>query len=180
MELRRGLRALGKGKTGVVVLTEDFQALKIRRTDSPKEGLEIEAKIQLMAYPVSPTVYDFGRNFILMEFVKGRHITRQDRHSLPTLVEKAWELERAKVEHKELSRPWKNVILKEDGGVVILDYDSASVKESPKNVTSVLSAFGFGELARYYAKTRDLRYVLDQLRSVGPSQDRDVAEVRNP
>lgn len=148
----------------MVVLTEDFRALKIRRTDSPKEGLEIEAKIQLMAYPVSPRVYDFGKNFILMEFIKGRHITRQDLHVLPALVVRAWELEMAKVEHKELSRPWKNVVLKEDGTVVILDYDSASVKESPKNVTSVLSAFGFGELAKYYAKTRDLRYVLYQLK----------------
>jgi len=31
MELPNGVRVLGKGKTGIVVLTEDLKALKIRR-----------------------------------------------------------------------------------------------------------------------------------------------------
>ncbi len=178
-EVKKGIRALGKGKTGIVVLTEDLKAVKIRRVDSPKESLEIEAKLQGLAFPVAPKVYDYGRNFILMDYIKGRHMTRQDINLLPTLVIKAWKLEGLKIEHKELSRPWKNVIVRDDGDLVVLDFDSATIKESPKNVTSVLSAFGLVELAKTYARTRDLGMVLDELKLLASPNYRNVFEVRN-
>jgi putative serine/threonine protein kinase len=163
LELPNGVRVLGKGKTGIVVLTEDLKALKIRRADSPKETLEIEAKIQARAEGVAPKVFDFGRNFILMEYVNGRHISRDDVDVLPKLVEKAHELDLRGIQHDELVRPWKNVLRDEGGNVYILDYDDASIRPNPRNVTSVLTAFGLVDLAKEYSRVKDIKYVLERL-----------------
>ncbi len=162
-QLPNGVRVLGKGKTGVVVLTEDMRALKVRRPDSNKESLEIEAKIQSMAEGVAPKVYDYGKNFILMEYVPGRPLSREDVWALKRLVLKARQLELKSVEHGELSRPWKNVLVRSDGELYVLDFDDATVKPNPKNVTSVLSAFGLWEIARVYARTKDLSLVMRKL-----------------
>ncbi|WP_238026063.1 MULTISPECIES: serine/threonine protein kinase [Metallosphaera] len=145
-------RVLGKGKTGVVVLTEDGLALKIRRTDSPKESLELEARLQMRAEKSAPRVVKFGRNFILMEYVRGRHLDYvESRDVMVDLLMRAWYLERVNLEHRELVHPWKNVIVTESR-TYILDYDSVSVKERAFNVNKILNAFGLHELARAYKK----------------------------
>ncbi len=162
------LRALGKGKTGVVVLLDDNRVVKIRRTDSPKESLELEAKVQEMAYPSSPKVFLYGRNFIVMEYIRGRPLTPRDFMALPDLLVRARHLEDVKVEHLELSRPWKNVLVTEER-TYIIDYDSSQVKENPSNVTKVLSAFKLYELAREYKRKRDLEKVVSTLSKLLPS-----------
>jgi putative serine/threonine protein kinase len=165
------LKVLGKGKTGVVVLLDRDKAVKIKRADSPKEGLELEARIQEMAYPSSPKVYLYGRNFIVMEYVRGRTLTPKDFGVLPDLLARARYLEEVKIEHLELSRPWRNVLVTGER-TYIIDYDSSQVKENPNNVTKVLSAFKLYELAREYKKGRDLRKVLSTLTELLPSSSR--------
>ena len=151
------LRVLGKGKTGVVVLVEGNMALKIRRVDSPKESLELEARLQLWAEGVAPKVFDYGRNFILMEFVPGRHLTRDESPEvLMDLLERARRLEELKIEHRELVHPWKNVLVTRER-TYILDYDSASMRESAFNVNKILNAYGLHELARRY-KRREMSF----------------------
>mgnify|MGYP001772795726 FL=1 len=68
-------RVIGKGKNGIVAYIGGGKVIKIRRSDSPKESLKVEAKIQSLAYPVSPRVYSYGKNFIIMEYVHGRHLS---------------------------------------------------------------------------------------------------------
>ncbi len=155
--------ALGKGKTGVVALTPDLKVIKIRRTDSPKSSMEMECKYQRSAYPVSPKVFLCGKNFILMELADGRELSKKPfPEDLKLALISARELEKLKVQHKELSRPWKNVIVNENKAF-ILDYDSATFKPEPKNVTKILSSIPeLRELGIKYSKGEiDFEKLLD-------------------
>ncbi|MDT7876360.1 MAG: serine/threonine protein kinase [Sulfolobaceae archaeon] len=154
---------IGKGKTGIVALLDENRVIKIRRSDSPKESLEIEAKIQDLAYPIAPRVYSYGKNFIIMDYVKGRSLTKNENIDvIKKLLIKAKGLEDKRIEHKELSRPYKNVIVTEND-VYIIDYDSASIKEKPKNVSSILSWFKRSDLAKLYLKGVPLDVILQLL-----------------
>ncbi|MEM0194523.1 MAG: serine/threonine protein kinase [Metallosphaera sp.] len=146
------LSVLGKGKTGVVVLTEDGNALKIRRSDSPKESLELEARMQIMAGNAAPKVLKYGKNFILMEYVSGRHLEKREAISvLIDLINRAYFLEQAGLEHKELVTPWRNVLVSGER-TYIIDYDSVSLKERAFNVNKILNAFNLRDLARAYKR----------------------------
>ncbi|WP_338601860.1 serine/threonine protein kinase [Sulfolobus tengchongensis] len=148
------VRILGKGKTGIVVLVDENKVLKIRRTDSPKETLELEAKVQIKAgEEVAPKVYDYGKNFILMEYISGRHLSRNEKKEIIIdLLHRAKILEDKFIEHQELSRPWKNVMVS-NNRTYILDYDSVTIKVYPRNVTKLLSNYlNRRDLAIKYAK----------------------------
>lgn len=145
-----GTRVLGKGKTGVVVLTPDLMALKIRRKDSPKETMEIEAHYQRLAGDVAPRLFDWNRNFILMEYVQGRMLSQGETLGvIIDLLKRAKSLDERMVFHKELVRPWRNVIVG-DSRTYIIDFDSATLNPSKSNVSILVNFF-----------TRD--YTLSQL-----------------
>ncbi|BBG23581.1 hypothetical protein IC006_0868 [Sulfuracidifex tepidarius] len=155
--------ALGKGKTGIVALMPDYKVVKIRRTDSPKKSMEMECKYQMSAYPVSPEVFLCGRNFILMELADGRELPMNPSpREMKLALISARELEKLKVQHKELVRPWKNVIVNENKAF-ILDYDSATFKPTPNNVTKILSSIPkLRELGIKYSKGEiDFEKLLD-------------------
>jgi putative serine/threonine protein kinase len=146
-------RALGKGKTGVVVLTEELRALKIRRTDSPKDDMNMEAFFQERAYPASPRVYSHGRNFIEMEYVEGRPLQRGEGVEVVLdLLRRAKLLDDLKIQHKEISRPWKNVLVSTRRTYVI-DYDSCTFSPFPTNVSTLVSSvLGMVSEAKAYAR----------------------------
>ena len=162
------VRVIGKGKTGIIALLDEKRVIKIRRSDSPKESLEIEAKIQSLAFPVAPKVYDYGRNFIVMDYIKGNNLcnARKNKNIVIDLILKARELEDKKIEHKELARPYKNVIVTEDDKVYIIDYDSASIKENPYNVTSILSWLKLTNLAILYKRHKNIEEILNFIKSL--------------
>ncbi|AWR95997.1 serine/threonine protein kinase [Acidianus brierleyi] len=143
------VKVIGKGKTGIVALISSNRVIKIRRSDSPKETLELEAKIQQRAFPSSPKIYHYGKNFIIMDYIEGRKLRRNDRSYLIDLLKRAKYLEDVYIEHMELSRPWSNVIVSTER-TYIIDYDSASFKEKPYNVTKILSAFKLNDIAKEY------------------------------
>ncbi len=139
--------ALGKGKTGVVALTKEGMAVKIRRSDSPKDSLDMECSFQRSAYPVSPKVYSCGKNFILMEFIDGKEFPHSpSAKEMSLALISARQLDELNIQHKELVRPWRNILLTH-GKAYILDYDSATFKPRPSNVTKILSS---------HPKTREL------------------------
>lgn len=143
------VKVIGKGKTGVVALISSNKVIKIRRSDSPKETLELEAKIQQHAFPSSPKIYYYGKNFIIMDYIDGHNLRRNDTIYLIDLLKRAKYLEDVNIEHMELSRPWNNVIVSAKR-TYIIDYDSASFKERPYNVTKILSAFKLYDIAKKY------------------------------
>ncbi len=159
------VNVIGKGKTGIIVYVGEGKVVKIRRTDSPKNSLDLEARIQSISYPSAPKVFDYGINYIIMEYINGRNLTKYDVKYLVDLLFRAKHLEDVHVQHEEIARPWKNVLVT-DSRTYIIDYDSSSIKERPLNVTKILSAFGFYQLAEKY-KRNEIRFeeIIDFLRS---------------
>jgi len=64
----------------------------------------------------------------------------EDKSVLIDLLYRTKMLEDKLIEHKELTRPWKNVLVTENR-TYIIDYDSASIKEKPRNISKLLSNY---------------------------------------
>ena len=73
------LEILGKGYVGIVVLAKlgnKKVALKIRRLDSQRNEMKTEAKLLKMVNSVNvgPKLFDYSKNFVVMEFLDGEKI----------------------------------------------------------------------------------------------------------
>lgn len=148
------LPVLGKGCVGIVVVAYrngKQAALKIRRTDAPRSTMRHEASMLARAntVDVGPTLLGETGNCLLMEYVKGSLIPEwlemhdqknnrtRVRHVLRSVMEQAWRLDQAGLDHGELSNGSKHVIVKPGGIPVILDFESGSISRRVSNVTSV-------------------------------------------
>ena len=149
------IHVLGKGYVGIVVLAKTVSglaALKIRRTDSGRSSMQHEAEVlrKVNEVGVGPKLIGYSENLLLMEFVDGTlfPLWIQDlaetedarltaRRVLREILEQCWRLDVMGVDHGELSNAPKHIIVRVDGGVCILDFESASVQRRVSNVTSV-------------------------------------------
>ncbi|MCY0849763.1 serine/threonine protein kinase [Sulfuracidifex metallicus] len=132
---------IGKGKSGIVAMIDNERVVKIRRTDSPKPSMEQECSYQRNAFPVSPKVFSCGKNFIIMQRINGYMFPRKPSvEEVKLALIAARNLELLHVQHKEIARPWKNVMIDKDRAFIV-DYDSATFKPSPNNVSKILSSF---------------------------------------
>jgi len=126
--------------------------LKIRRTDSGRASMQHEAEVlrKVNEIGVGPKLIGYSENLLLMEFVDGTlfPLWIQDlaetedarltaRRVLREILEQCWRLDVMGVDHGELSNAPKHIIVRVDGGVCILDFESASVQRRVSNVTSV-------------------------------------------
>lgn len=147
------LSVLGKGHVSVVVVVYVDRvryALKIRRVDADRPNMSREAEMLKMANTVGigPRFHGATKNFILMEFVEGVNLPewvkmvkgrgRRDRvrKVLRSILEDCWRLDRARLDHGELSRAPKHVIVEGDRPRII-DFESASTTRRATNVTSI-------------------------------------------
>ncbi len=148
------VQVLGKGYVGIVVLAKTkfgLAALKIRRTDSGRTGMGHEAEVLAKAnsIDVGPRLLGCSENLLLMEFVDGQPFPKwvegiaetEDarlgaKKVLNEILEQCWRLDEAGVDHGELSNAPKHIIVRGDGGVCVLDFESASVQRRVSNVTS--------------------------------------------
>ncbi|BBD72588.1 serine/threonine protein kinase [Sulfodiicoccus acidiphilus] len=136
-----GVNVIGKGKSGVVALTEDLNVVKIRRSDSPKRCLKFEARMQERAIGVAPRVLNYGCHFILMEYIKGRELMRTEGIDVIIQVLRAgFSLDQLEIEHREITRPWGNVLIG-DKRAFIIDFEDARPSPSPTNFVRLFSAF---------------------------------------
>ena len=149
------MRVLGKGHTGLVVAAETRSgtlALKAMRADSDRASMEEEARLLAAANAVGvgPRLIAWSRNFLLMELVEGgylsdwiRGITPEAggelRRILRSVVDQARRLDAAGLDHGELVRLRRHVILS-DGAPIIIDFESASTGRRPANVTTVVQS----------------------------------------
>ncbi len=150
------MRVLGKGHTGLVVAAETpsgVLALKAMRADSDRASMGEEARLLAAAnaVDVGPKVVAWSTNFLLMELVEGgylsdwiRGITPEEggelRRILRSVVDQARRLDAAGIDHGELVRLRRHVILR-DGAPIIIDFESASTERRPANVTTVMQSF---------------------------------------
>ncbi len=149
---------LGKGCVGIVIAAyrkDKKVALKIRRTDADRVTMQNEAKMLQKANKISVGPQFLGRtkNFLLMEYVKGKLLPEwintiagkgaktRLRGVLQSVLEQAWSLDNAGLDHGELSHAPKHVIVMSSDKPCIVDFETASTSRQVSNVTSLSQYF---------------------------------------
>jgi len=148
------LPVLGKGRVGIVVAahTETGKvALKIRRIDADRAGMQRESEMLKRANSlgVGPRLLSVSDNFLLMQFIdgsmlpkwveklRGRGAETRIRQVFRDLLEQCWRLDEAGLDHGELSRAPKHIIVDSKNKPVIVDFETASLIRRASNVTSI-------------------------------------------
>lgn len=163
-----GMKIIGKGYVGVVILAKiqnKIFALKIRRTDSPRKTMRDEAVLLQIANKagVGPRLIKHSKNFLVMEFIKGKKIidwvndsNRKNSKDLQIVIRKilldCFSLDQTGLDHGELSVLDKHVLISGKRPTII-DFESASVERRTSNVSSAIQAILIGTgLARMIRK----------------------------
>jgi len=161
------LHVLGKGHVGIVILgctSSGKVALKVRRTDADRAGMEHEAEMLRKANSVSvgPRLLGSTGNLLAMRYIKGlflpkwietlgtkENAARRVRNTLMNLLEQCWRLDEIGLDHGELSRAPKHIVVDGNDRPFLLDFETASTTRRVSNVTSVCQyLFMTGETAR--------------------------------
>jgi len=145
-----GVPVLGKGHVGVVVVALRGGrecALKIRRVDADRGNMrrEVEMLREANRVSVGPRLLGYTDNFILMELVEGKNLREWlreaqgegARRTLRDLLERCRRLDVAGIDHGELSRAHRHVIVTPPGEARIIDFETASTSRRVSNVTSI-------------------------------------------
>jgi putative serine/threonine protein kinase len=145
---------LGKGCVGVVVLAYTNlgrAALKIRRVDADRKGMFHEGEMlqRANAIDVGPKLLEISENFLLMELVEGTHFPEwiesvegrethlRIRMVLEDVLEQCYRLDESGLDHGELSKAPKHIIVDADDIPYLIDFETASINRRVSNVTSV-------------------------------------------
>ena len=160
------LSVLGKGVVGIVVVgvrRDQRIAVKIRRVDARRPTLTHEVELLKVANSigVGPECLGGTSDVLAMELVegsslpvwleslKGRGRRSRIRNTVKPLLEQCLQLDAYGLDHGELSRAHKNVIVSNDDKPRILDFESASLMRRPSNFTSLTQyLFLGGSLAK--------------------------------
>lgn len=152
-----GTRIAGKGNVGLVMKAKvrggRVCALKIRRLDANRGSMLEEARLHAIANRagVGPLLLGHSENFMLMEYAGERSIAdwaasfdggNVDKKSASavarSVLEQCYRLDRAGIDHGELSHLDNHVIVSDDGGdrATIIDFESASTGRKMGNVSA--------------------------------------------
>lgn len=146
-----GIPVLGKGCVGIVAVAyKDDQkvAIKIRRVDADRPQMWHEAEMLKKANSVNvaPRLLCMSKNFLLMQFIDGvlfpkwlkKHVGKtRVRRVLREVLKQCWRLDKAGLDHGELSHAPKHIIINEKDEPFIVDFETASVNRKVSNVTSI-------------------------------------------
>lgn len=146
-----GFSVLGKGHVGVVVAVLSGGrelALKIRRVDADRGSMRREVEMLKRANGVSvgPRLHGYTENLILMELLEGKNLREwlgearggeEVRRALRGLMERCRRLDAAGIDHGELSRAHRHVLITSSGETRVLDFETASTSRRVSNVTSI-------------------------------------------
>lgn len=173
---------LGKGCVGIVVKAyrnHEKLALKIRRVDADRAGMQGEAEMLKVANSVGvgPRLLGVSHNFLLMQFIEGDLLPlwlekcgkkALLKKVLRDILEQCWRLDRAGLDHGELSHAPKHVIINRENTPIMVDFETASLNRKPSNVTSITQfLFISGTVAEKIAKKlggKDEEAVIEALR----------------
>ncbi len=177
---------LGKGVAGMVavgVIGRKKVALKIRRVDSRRKDMVHESRMLQAANTigVGPRYIGSTRDILAMELVEGERIPAwlqglkgrgrksRVRKVVRTLLEQCRWLDVEGLDHGELSRATKNVLVGTGDVPWIVDFESASSARRAANVTSLAQyLFLGGGFSRKMARVlgpKDRDRVMNCLRS---------------
>jgi putative serine/threonine protein kinase len=142
---------LGKGYVGVVVvayLHGQKIALKMRRVDADRESLQQEAELIKKAnnVDVAPKFIGVSKNFLLMQLVDGDLledwlVTHKDKAAvkrvLVDILEQCYRLDQAGLDHGEISKAVKHLLVGKGDKPFIVDFETASLMRKVANVNAV-------------------------------------------
>ena len=154
------LNVLGKGHSGIVLKVNTYyqktRALKIRRLDSRRKDTFTEVYNQKLANQegIGPQIMDNTEDLVLMELITGRGIgvwlqdpiyfhlrtTKNIINIVNEILEQCYRLDVLNLDHGELTRIDNHVMVSENNQISIIDFESASTKRKPNNVTSASQA----------------------------------------
>jgi putative serine/threonine protein kinase len=159
-------RILGKGCTSLVLKAEAAGravALKVRRVDANRPDMAREAGLLALANRagIGPRLIGASENFLLMELAEGLDISSlldrprdlglgppRLRAVLRGLLLDAFRLDSMGLDHGELSRADGHIVIGRDGRAFILDFESASTRRRPSNLTSLVHYLFLSRRAR--------------------------------
>jgi putative serine/threonine protein kinase len=184
------VHVLGKGCVGLVAIAfKDGEkvALKIRRTDADRASMRREAEMLRKANVVNvgPRLSEVSKDFLVMQFVEGELLPKwlekrvgraRTKRVLRDVLEQCWRLDVAGLDHGELSRAPKHVIVTAEDKAFIVDFESASVGQRPSNVTSICQFLFISEFSRKVAEKlghRDRKTMIDSLRRYKKNVNRE-------
>jgi putative serine/threonine protein kinase len=167
----------GKGCVGVVLRARTLKgvvALKIRRVDADRVSMEREASFHRMANGagVGPLYLGHTENLMMMEFIGGQSIidwvvsSTKDhfRRVARSILDQCFSLDKIGLDHGELSRLGRHVIVSGGGDACIIDFESASTSRRTSNVTSaVQSLVLYGSVA---ARAKKIHAQIDTERTI--------------
>jgi putative serine/threonine protein kinase len=142
---------LGKGFVGIVVIAHlngQRVAVKIRRVDADRADLLHEAAMIAKANTVNvaPKLTASSKNFLFMQLIDGDLLpnwlkTNREktavRQVLKEVLEQCYRLDEAGLDHGELSKAPKHLLVDKTGRVFIVDFETSSLERHVANVTSV-------------------------------------------
>lgn len=142
---------LGKGYVGVVVVAfvkGQKLALKMRRIDADRLDFKHEAEMlqKANAIGVGPKFIAESTNFMLSQLIDADLIedwlqTPREkeliRRVLVDIMEQCWNLDEAGLDHGEISKATKHLLVDKENHPFIVDFETASVVRKVINVTSV-------------------------------------------
>lgn len=148
------LSVLGKGVVGLVisgVAERTRVAVKIRRVDSRRNSMTHEADMMKAANKagIGPRFLGVSQDILEMEYVEGKPLSlwistlrgrgtrTRIRSTFKRLFDQCVRLDAYGIDHGELSRAHKNVLVGLDDQPWILDYESASLMRRVNNFTSI-------------------------------------------
>jgi len=186
------LNVLGKGYVGIVVLgkmQDKKTAVKIRRTDSPRDGMKGEAEFLKIAndVKVGPKLINSSKNFMVMEYLDGKRIfdwikELKGKGSASKLkliarkiLEDCYKLDQIGLDHGELSSITKHVIVGKK--ITLLDFESSSTDRRVSNVTSATQGLYIGSgISKYIKRIYKIpskQKIIDALRAYKKEQTRE-------
>ena len=152
-KLAFNIPVLGKRFSGVVVIAVTSSgevALKIRRIDADQDSLLHEAEMlrKTNTVEVGPRLINYSKNFLSMELIKGSLFSRwietlkggakfRIRRVVRDVLEQCWILDKTGLDHGELSRASKHIVIDARDRPYILDFEGASTARRVSNVTSI-------------------------------------------
>jgi putative serine/threonine protein kinase len=138
---------LGKGYVGVVVVANvkgQKVALKMRRIDADRLDFTHEAEMLLKANAigVGPKFIAVSNNFLidgdlLEDWLQTPREKALIRKVLVDILEQCWRLDAAGLDHGELSKAPKHLLMNKMDKPFIVDFETASIVRKVINVTSV-------------------------------------------
>jgi putative serine/threonine protein kinase len=154
------LPILGKGYVGIVVIAytrNEKAALKIRRVDADRNEMFHEGEMLNIANSVNvgPKLLQISKNFLLMELIEGVYFPQwlesleekvqlRLRLVLGDVLEQSYRLDESGLDHGELSKAPKHIIVDVNDVPHLIDFESASTNRRVTNVTSICQYFLLG------------------------------------